>query len=69
MPALTDARWAAVRDRQPADFLYAVRTTGVFCRTTCGARTPNRENVVLFATPAEAEAAPAAEAAEEPAAE
>lgn len=54
---LTDARWAAVRDRQPTDFLYAVRTTGVVCRTMCGARTPNRENVVLFGTLAEAEGA------------
>ena len=57
MPALTDARWAAVRDRQPAPFLYAVRTTGVYCRTTCGARRPNRANVALFASPAAAEAA------------
>ena len=57
MLALTDIRWAAVRDRQPTDFLYAVRTTGIVCRTTCGARTPNRENVALFGTLAEAEGA------------
>jgi len=29
-------------------FVAAVRTTGVFCRPTCPARTPNRENVAFF---------------------
>ncbi|MDX1420684.1 MAG: bifunctional DNA-binding transcriptional regulator/O6-methylguanine-DNA methyltransferase Ada [Rubricoccaceae bacterium] len=54
---LTDARWAAVRDRRPTAFVYAVQTTGIFCRTGCGARTPKRENVALFATADAAEAA------------
>ncbi|MEM9695716.1 MAG: methylated-DNA--[protein]-cysteine S-methyltransferase [Myxococcota bacterium] len=31
-------------------FIVAVRTTGVFCRPTCGARKPKRENVRFFAT-------------------
>ncbi len=31
-------------------FFFAVRTTGIFCRPTCGARTPNPENVEFFRT-------------------
>jgi AraC family transcriptional regulator of adaptative response/methylated-DNA-[protein]-cysteine methyltransferase len=34
-----------------------VRTTGVYCRPSCGARLPRRENVAFHATPADAEAA------------
>jgi Metal binding domain of Ada len=44
-----DARWEAVQRRdRSADgaFLYAVRTTGVYCRPSCAAR-PRRENVVF----------------------
>lgn len=57
---LTDARWAALTERGArADgaFVYAVRTTGVYCRPSCGSRAPRRENVVLFASPEEAETA------------
>ncbi len=64
---LTDARWAALAARAPrfdsdgtpedGGAVYAVRTTGVYCRPGCGARTPRRENVVLFATSADARAA------------
>ena len=46
-----DQRWDALRQRQPsADgvFYYAVRTTGVYCRPSCAARTPRRENVCFF---------------------
>ena len=35
-------------------FVYAVRSTGVYCRPGCGARRPLRRNVEFFATPAEA---------------
>jgi AraC family transcriptional regulator of adaptative response / DNA-3-methyladenine glycosylase II len=35
----------------------AVRTTGVYCRPSCPAKTPKRENVRLFATAAAAQAA------------
>ncbi len=35
-------------------FWLGVRTTGIFCRPTCRARTPNRENVEFFAAPSEA---------------
>jgi AraC family transcriptional regulator of adaptative response/methylated-DNA-[protein]-cysteine methyltransferase len=53
-------RWAAVvaRDRR-ADgvFWYAVATTGVYCRPSCGARLARRENVAFHDSPAAAEAA------------
>lgn len=55
-----DDRWAAVtrRDRR-ADgiFYYSVRTTGVYCRPSCGARRARRENVRFHATRQDAEAA------------
>src|SRR5713226_9094085 len=35
-------------------FFVGVRTTGVFCRPTCTAKKPARENVDFFATPSEA---------------
>jgi AraC family transcriptional regulator of adaptative response/methylated-DNA-[protein]-cysteine methyltransferase len=46
------------RDRR-ADgiFYYSVRTTGVYCRPSCGARQARRENVRFHATRQEAEAA------------
>lgn len=53
-------RWQALLDRNPnADgmFLYAVQTTGVYCRPICASRLPNRHNVTFFATCDEAEKA------------
>lgn len=55
-----DPRWAAVLARDAgADgrFFHSVRTTGVYCRPSCGARTPRPENVAFHASAAEAEAA------------
>ena len=55
-----DVRWAAVLARDPAadaDFVYAVKTTGVYCRPSSSARLPKRENVVFFSTARDAEAA------------
>lgn len=53
-PYLTDdARWQAVLDRdQQADgvFFTCVHTTGIYCRPTCPARRPNRENVSFVTT-------------------
>ncbi|MCY1031620.1 bifunctional DNA-binding transcriptional regulator/O6-methylguanine-DNA methyltransferase Ada [Corallococcus sp. BB11-1] len=57
---LGDARWASVVARdEGADgrFFYSVKTTGVYCRPSCGARTPRPENVGFHATTAEAEQA------------
>lgn len=59
MPTERDPRWARVvaRDRS-ADgvFYYSVRTTGVYCRASCGAR-PHPANVRFHDTAAAAEAA------------
>ena len=60
MLTLTDGRWAAISDRAAsADgaFVYAVRTTGIYCRPSCGSRTPNRENVAVYPDPDAARAA------------
>jgi AraC family transcriptional regulator of adaptative response/methylated-DNA-[protein]-cysteine methyltransferase len=53
-----DAAWVQLvaRDRA-AQFLYAVLTTGVFCRVGCGSRPPRRENVRFFRSADEAGAA------------
>jgi AraC family transcriptional regulator of adaptative response/methylated-DNA-[protein]-cysteine methyltransferase len=60
-PAAADERrWAAVLARDNAfdgKFVTAVRTTGIYCRPSCAARHPRRENVRFYATCAEAEAA------------
>ena len=43
------------RDASFEGIFYAgVRTTGIFCRPTCSAKKPARENVDFFATPSEA---------------
>lgn len=58
--ATDDTRWAAVQARDAAAdgrFVYAVRTTGVYCRPSSSARLPKRENVEFFDTPESAEAA------------
>lgn len=55
-----DPRWAAVVARSAdADgtFWYSVRTTGVYCRPSCGARLARPENVRFHATREDAEAA------------
>ncbi|WDD93128.1 bifunctional DNA-binding transcriptional regulator/O6-methylguanine-DNA methyltransferase Ada [Burkholderia sp. FERM BP-3421] len=57
---VADPRWAAVLARDPrADdqFVYAVRTTGVYCRASSTSRIPRPENVEFFDTPQAAEAA------------
>jgi AraC family transcriptional regulator of adaptative response/methylated-DNA-[protein]-cysteine methyltransferase len=63
MPAantVSDPRWAAIAARDPAadgKFFYSVRTTGVYCRPSCGARTPLPGNVAFHSTAADAERA------------
>jgi AraC family transcriptional regulator of adaptative response/methylated-DNA-[protein]-cysteine methyltransferase len=58
-PFADDAdRWAAVTRRDArADgvFYYSVLTTGVYCRPSCAARLPRRENVRFHASCAAAE--------------
>ncbi|RPD93462.1 bifunctional DNA-binding transcriptional regulator/O6-methylguanine-DNA methyltransferase Ada [Candidatus Pantoea deserta] len=55
-----DARWAAVLTRDAAadnQFVYAVRTTGIYCHPSSKTRLPRRENVEFFDTAAAAESA------------
>lgn len=55
-----DPRWAAVLAREAAAdgrFVYAVTTTGIYCRPSCPARRPRPANVRFFATADAAERA------------
>lgn len=56
----TEAAWQKVlaRDsRADGEFVYAVESTGVYCRPGCPSRRPARENVRFFASREQAEAA------------
>src|SRR5579884_4366698 len=53
-----DARYEAVRGRDArfdGEFFTAVLTTGIYCRPSCPAMTPKRENVRFFPTAAAAQ--------------
>jgi AraC family transcriptional regulator of adaptative response/methylated-DNA-[protein]-cysteine methyltransferase len=55
-----EQRWRAVTARDAArdgEFVFAVSTTGVYCRPSCAARRPRRENVQFFLSPEQAEEA------------
>lgn len=55
-----DPRWAVIvaRDRRADEaFVYSVRTTGVYCRPSCGARRPKPENVAFHESATAAERA------------
>lgn len=55
-----DPRWKAIAARDSArdgDFVFAVATTGIYCRPSCPARRPRRENVKFFAHAEHAEKA------------
>ncbi|MDM0057995.1 bifunctional DNA-binding transcriptional regulator/O6-methylguanine-DNA methyltransferase Ada [Variovorax fucosicus] len=57
---VSDPRWAAVAARDArfdGQFFYSVKTTGVYCRPSCGARPARPENVTFHASAAEAERA------------
>src|SRR5579863_972142 len=52
--------WQAVLDRdagQDGKFVFAVSSTGVYCRPSCPARRPRRENVAFYRLPEDAEKA------------
>jgi len=52
--------WQAVRKKDGTvsdQFVFGVKTTGVYCRSNCPARLPLRKNVTFFATPQEARGA------------
>jgi AraC family transcriptional regulator of adaptative response/methylated-DNA-[protein]-cysteine methyltransferase len=58
--ATDEARYEAIRRRDAAydgSFVYAVRTTGVYCRPSCPSRLANRKNVSFHADGKAAEAA------------
>jgi AraC family transcriptional regulator of adaptative response/methylated-DNA-[protein]-cysteine methyltransferase len=51
-------QWQAVVDRDPSQdgkFVFGVSSTGVYCRPSCPARRPRRENVAFFGNSEEAE--------------
>lgn len=57
---LDERRWRLLAKRDPrADgrFVFSVRSTGVYCRPSCPARAPKRENVAFHETAQDAERA------------
>jgi AraC family transcriptional regulator, regulatory protein of adaptative response / methylated-DNA-[protein]-cysteine methyltransferase len=53
-------QWQAVMDRDASRdgmFVFAVSSTGVYCRPSCPSRRPRRENVTFFRKPDDAEKA------------
>ena len=53
-----DSRWTAVLGRDEASdgrFVYAVASTGIYCRPSCPSRRPRRNQVRFFSSPAAAE--------------
>ena len=55
-----ESRWQAVLARDAShdgSFVFAVSSTGVYCRPSCPSRRPRRENVAFFRKPDEAEKA------------
>jgi AraC family transcriptional regulator, regulatory protein of adaptative response / methylated-DNA-[protein]-cysteine methyltransferase len=55
-----ESRWKAVVERdgsRDGEFVFAVSSTGVYCRPSCAARRPRRENVEFFSKPDAAERA------------
>ena len=60
MTTESDLRWAAILARDPkadTQFVYGVKTTGVYGRPSSASRLPRRENIEFFDTAAQAEAA------------
>jgi AraC family transcriptional regulator of adaptative response/methylated-DNA-[protein]-cysteine methyltransferase len=58
--AKMDQQWQQVLARDAhsdGKFVYAVRSTGIYCRPTCPSRRPRRDNVDFFAQPSAAEKA------------
>src|SRR5579859_755012 len=59
-PEKNDSFWSSVLRRDAAcdgEFVFAVSSTGIYCRPSCPARRPRRDNVRFFAEPAQAEQA------------
>ena len=57
-PQIADRYWQATlhRDTQAdGSFVFAVRSTNIYCRPSCPARRPLRRNTLFFRTPQDAE--------------
>ncbi len=60
METKTQSQWQQVLERdarQDGRFVFAVRTTGIYCRPSCPSRRPSRTSVEFFAGPNDAERA------------
>ena len=60
MPVPQEKWWEAVLARdanQDGQFFFAVSTTGVYCRPSCPAKRPRRQNVAFYRRPEDAEKA------------
>ena len=60
IPTEQDPRWQSVVDRDKGadgSFVFAVKTTGIYCRPSCPSRRAKPANVTFFDTPDAAEAA------------
>ncbi|MGI9305732.1 MAG: bifunctional DNA-binding transcriptional regulator/O6-methylguanine-DNA methyltransferase Ada [Gammaproteobacteria bacterium] len=44
-----DLQWQKIIRREESDFIYAVKTTGIYCRPQCASKKPRRENAEYFA--------------------
>ncbi|MDT9724869.1 helix-turn-helix domain-containing protein [Xylanibacillus composti] len=57
---VSEEQWQAIVDNDTVydgEFLYGLRTTGIFCKPSCRSRLPNRRNVLIFEDASEAVAA------------
>lgn len=57
---MNEAIWKAIVDCDPSfdgQFYYGLVTTRIFCRPSCKSKTPKRDHVKIFQTPAQAEQA------------
>lgn len=60
MEQVSEERWQAVATRDAhfdGTFVYAVRSTGIYCRPSCPSRRPRRPHVAFFPLPEAAERA------------
>lgn len=56
----SNKKWQSVLAREisaDGEFVYAVKSTGIFCRPSCPSRRPNREQVEFFNSAADAQKA------------
>ncbi|HEY0431524.1 MAG TPA: bifunctional DNA-binding transcriptional regulator/O6-methylguanine-DNA methyltransferase Ada [Pyrinomonadaceae bacterium] len=60
LPETDESQWQAVLTKDAhcdGQFVFAVSSTGIYCRPSCGSRRPRRENVAFFQSPETAERA------------